>query len=75
METTVLHVINIALICLFFFSFSCNIFQRIKIKALIKAPQPTVDAQRLLQEIMSGTAILKIDVIEPGDILLRSPRG
>lgn len=35
----------------------------------------TVDAKDLLHSILSGTAILKISVIDPGDILIRSPRG
>jgi hypothetical protein len=35
----------------------------------------TVDAKRLLSEILSGPAIVKIDVIDASQLFLRSPRG
>lgn len=40
-----------------------------------KTPTPTIEAQKVLAAFSSGRAILKIDVIDAGDILLRSPRG
>lgn len=40
-----------------------------------KKPTPTYGAQELLAAITSGPALLKIEVINIEDILLRSPRG
>jgi hypothetical protein len=35
----------------------------------------TVDAKELLAQIMSGPAIVKIDVMDPTSFFVRSPRG
>lgn len=56
-------------------SIAFNILQFFKIRIVQKTPQPTLEAQKLLHEITGGSAILRISVIEPGDILIRSPRG
>lgn len=34
-----------------------------------------VDAQRLLSNILSGSTVVKIDVIDPSGLFYRSPRG
>lgn len=55
-------------------SLQANIFLFYRLKKTAKEPQPTVDAQKLLSAIAGGSAVLHIQVIDPGDILLRSPR-
>lgn len=58
------------------FSLILNVFFYLKITTLKETiPTLTKDAQKLLSEISSGQAVLKIDVIDPGDILIRSPRS
>ena len=38
-----------------------------------KKPVPTKDAQMLLKEILTGKALVSIEVMDPSDILIRSP--
>lgn len=40
-----------------------------------KKPTPTYGAQELLASLTSGPAVLKIEVVNIEDILIRSPRG
>jgi len=47
-----------------------HLFRRAK-----KKPTPTYGAQELLASLTSGPAVLKIEVINIEDIILRSPRG
>lgn len=44
---------------------------------LHKKPKKTMstDAQDLLRALMNSNAVLKIDVLDPGDFFLRSPKG
>jgi hypothetical protein len=63
------------LIVLLIISIQLNAFLYFKYKKSIKSPVPTKDAQALLSELAGGRAILKIDVINPEDIFLRSPRS
>ena len=39
-----------------------------------KEPQPTKDAQALLAEILSGQAVVKIEVLDAHGLFYRSPR-
>ena len=40
-----------------------------------KAPQPTLTAEQLLHDLLAGgQAILRVEVIDPTNLLLRSPR-
>lgn len=55
-------------------SLSANVFLVFKLIASRKEPVLTADAKDLLQNILSGTAIIRMDVINPSDILIRSPR-
>lgn len=65
----------IALTILVIISLNVNFYLLFKLKQATKSPQLSIDAQHLLHEITGGQAILKINVIDPGDILLKSPRG
>lgn len=56
-------------------SVNLNCYLYFKLKQNVKTPQKTIDAQQLLHEITGGQAILRINVIDPGDILLKSPRS
>lgn len=46
-----------------------------KLRRAAKTPQPTQDAQQLLAAFASGNALLRITVLDPGDIFIKSPRG
>jgi len=35
----------------------------------------TVEAQDLLRNLMNSKAVLKIDILDPSDFFLRSPKG
>jgi hypothetical protein len=39
-----------------------------------KKPAYTYDAQALLRDLMSGPALLKVEYVDRGEVLLRSPR-
>lgn len=40
-----------------------------------KAPEPTLDAQMLIHDLTRhGSALVRIEVVNIGDVLLRSPR-
>jgi hypothetical protein len=41
----------------------------------IRKRKADITAQEMLHDIMSGGAILKIQVINPENLILRSPRG
>lgn len=48
--------------------------ERRRIKAA-PAPQPTLSAEDLLHDLLTrGQAILRVEVIDPANLLLRSPR-
>jgi len=60
-------------------AFSASIFLNVALSYLLKInkkkPTPNYGAQELLAAITSGPALLKIEVINIEDVLLRSPRG
>jgi hypothetical protein len=59
---------------LFLLSALFNVLLTYKLTAVKKTAPLTTDAQKLLANIASSNAILRIDVVDPGDILLRSPK-
>lgn len=64
-----------ALISALSFSVCANVALAYVVKRTKKKPTPTYGAQELLASLTSGPAVLKIEVINIEDILLRSPRG
>ena len=46
-----------------------------KVKELKKAPAPTIEAQQMLAEIASGSAVLKIEVLDAAGLLYRRPQA
>ena len=65
----------LVLILLFVFSANLNAYLLFKLRRAIKAPTPTLEAQKLLHDIAGGSALLRITVIDQGDLMIRSPRG
>lgn len=45
-----------------------------KLLKSIKAPAPTQDAKELLHHMMGGHAIIRMSVLDPENLMLRSPR-
>lgn len=62
-------------IALLIVSVCLNAFLAFYIRKSKKKPTPTYGAQELLAALTSGPAVLKIEVINIEDIILRSPRG
>ena len=60
---------------LFLSSVSLNAYLAIRLKRSKKQPAPTLDAQALMHDLMSGGAVLKITVLNPEGLFLRSPKG
>jgi uncharacterized membrane protein len=57
------------------FSVAGNILQFVYLRRSKKKPKPTLTAEDLLHDLTSrGRAILKVDVIDPANLLLRSPK-
>lgn len=53
-----------------------NLWQFHAIRRKRRSPAPTLDAQDLLHDLTArGAAILKVEVINPANLMLRSPRG
>lgn len=44
-------------------------------KRKFKKRKPDITAQELLSDILSSGAVVKIQVIDPSNLILRSPRG
>ncbi len=65
----------LVLLVLVFLSINLNIVLFLRLKKAKKSPQPTLDAQRLLHDMTNGSALLRISVIDPTDMMIRSPRG
>jgi len=63
-----LIVIYCIVVFLLLLSSSLNIHLYLKFKKARHKPQPTIEAQDMLQNIMTGGAILDIKVIDPGTI-------
>jgi hypothetical protein len=40
-----------------------------------KAPAPTLEAQQLLHDLTAGGAIVRLECLNPADLLLRSPKS
>jgi hypothetical protein len=58
-----------------FISLSCNALQFYLFRHPKKKPQPTITAEDLLHDLTTrGRAILKVDVIDPANLLLRSSK-
>lgn len=53
---------------------ACAVLVYLLIKAK-KAPAPTLEAKDLLANVLRGNAIVQIRVIDPENLMLRSPRG
>jgi hypothetical protein len=51
-----------------------NLALFLKLKKSIKAPAPTQDAKDVLASLMQGQAIVQIRVMDPENLMLRSPR-
>jgi len=51
-----------------------NLFLLYKLIKEKKKPQPTIEAQALLSQILKGTTVVKIDVLDPSGIFYRSQR-
>jgi hypothetical protein len=45
-----------------------------KLKQSVKAPAPTLEAKEMLASLATGQAILRITVLDPENLMLRSPR-
>ena len=63
----------LVLVVLFVISLNLNLLLYFKLRKAVKAPQPTLEAQKLLAAIAGGNAVLRITVIDPSDIFLKSP--
>lgn len=64
-------IVILSLLLIFSCIYSVFLLKKIKSKP---AQAMSSDAKDLLRHIMSGTAIIQLSVIDPGDILIRSPR-
>lgn len=51
-----------------------NVALLFKLKKSIKAPAPTQDAKEVLANMMQGQAIMQIRVLDPENLMMRSPR-
>ena len=51
-----------------------ELFRRARASAL-KTPVPSLDAEQLRHDLTRGAAVVKIEVIDAKNLLLRSPRG
>lgn len=59
-----------------FVSVIFNARQFLQRKIERKKPAPTIEAQDLLHDLLArGNAIVRIEVIDAANLLLRSPRG
>lgn len=52
-----------------------NAALRSQLEAAKKAPALTVDAEKLLHDLTRGPAIIRVEVIDPKNLFLRSPNG
>lgn len=43
-------------------------------KAKAPKPQPTLTAEQLLHDLTAGQAIVRVEVVDPTNLFLRSPR-
>ena len=60
----------------FALSLALNSFQYYLAKSLKKKPRPDTTAADLLHDLTrNGHAILRVEVIDPANLFLRSPRG
>lgn len=56
-------------------SLIANIALALYIRRLSKSPgEKTYDVHNLLQDLLNGAGLVKIERIDPADVLLRSPR-
>lgn len=46
----------------------------LKLRQSIKAPAPTLEAKEVLASLASGQSILRIQVLDPESLMMRSPR-
>jgi hypothetical protein len=72
-----MEVLPLALLlgCPLLVSLSFNAFLFFRLKHSKKQPAPTLDAQTLLHDLMQGGAVLRITVLNPEGLFLRSPKG
>lgn len=54
-------------------SLSFNLYQYKKQKVPMKA-QPTLDAEQLLHDLTRGPSLVRISVIDPSNLMIRSPK-
>jgi hypothetical protein len=55
-------------------SLATNLFLAFKLRQSIKAPAPTQEAKEVLASLLQGQAIVRISVIDPENLMMRSPR-
>ena len=57
-------------------SLACNAFQAYIARSLKKKPRPDTTAADLLHDLTrQGQAVIRVEVIDPANLFLRSPRG
>lgn len=57
-------------------SLACNVFLAYIARTLKKKPRPDTTAADLLHDLTRrGQAIIRVEVIDPANLMLRSPRG
>lgn len=68
--------VGITLVFVFFIiSVLANIGLIFYIRKIIKKPgEKTYDVQNLMQDLLNGAGLVKIERVDPTDVLLRSPR-
>lgn len=65
----------LALSLLLGLSVCANVFQLFMLRNAKKRPKPTLAAEDLLHDLTAhGHAVIKVNVIDPANILLRSPK-
>lgn len=57
------------------FSLSGNAFLAFQLRQVKKKPRPTTGAEDLLHDLTRrGSAVIRVEVIDPANIFLRSPK-
>ena len=65
----------LVLVTLLALSLSANFGLILKYRKAAKAPAPTLEARDLLSSLMRGSAVVQIRVLDPENLMYRSPRG
>lgn len=59
---------------IFALSAAANVVLLISLRASRKKPRPSITAENLMHDLTRGQAVIRIEVIDPSAILLRSPK-